>query len=79
MYGPSAAIGELPVSQAPRRDQRREAESPAFAQQIAAFYPYPSPAPVRPEDVARTDVTRGPTPPARYPGLAQRRHGRGSG
>ncbi|MCG3169140.1 MAG: hypothetical protein CALGDGBN_00653 [Pseudomonadales bacterium] len=79
MYGPGAAIGEPPDSQAPRRDTRRPADAHAFAQQIAAFYPYPSPTPARPDDPARTDAARGPAAASRYPGLAQRRHGRGAG
>lgn len=58
MYGPGAAIGEPPDSQAPRRDTRRPADAHAFAQQIAAFYPYPPPRQHAPT------IRRAPTPRA---------------
>ena len=81
MLAAAALTGDTDPMHSPRRNPHPAAAdtSHAFAQQIAAFYPYSSPPPPRADDALRNDSTRGPEPVARHSGLPQRRHGRGAG
>lgn len=57
---------------------RHETAAHGFAQQLAAFCPYPPLTMPRADETIRNDALRGPAASSRYPGHAQRRHGRNS-
>lgn len=63
----------------PENGNGHETAAHGFAQQIAAFYPYPPLTTPRADETIRNDAVRGPAASSRYPGHAQRRHGRDSG
>ena len=72
--------GALPDAPRRRRAGPAAANAAAFAQHVAAFYPYPNPQQPATGGAARADAEeRGPAPAAKAAALARRRNGRGHG
>ena len=72
--------GALPDAPRRRRGGREAANAAAFAQHVAAFYPYPNPQQPVTGALARADgEERGLAPAGKAAALARRRNGRGQG